>query len=121
MARARGEGTVYRRKDGYWVARLQVGHDENGKRKHRYRYAKSQAKAIEALAGLRDRASDGVIEADCTVAEFLDFWLEESVATSVRPLTFNSYSMHVRKHLAPALGGIRLKDLGSAARAGDDE
>jgi integrase len=42
--RANGEGTIYQRKDGRWVAALTLG---AGKRKYFYR--RSQAEAVLAL------------------------------------------------------------------------
>lgn len=42
--RANGEGSIYQRKDGYWVAALTLG---SGKRT--YAYCRSQAEAVLAL------------------------------------------------------------------------
>jgi len=46
-----------------------------------------------------------------TLAEYLEYWLYQSVKPRVRPLTFAGYSVNVRKHLVPALGKIRLDRL----------
>ena len=46
-----------------------------------------------------------------TVAEFLDYWLHQSVKPRLRPLTFAGYEVNVRRHLAPLLGKIRLDRL----------
>ncbi len=46
-----------------------------------------------------------------TVAEFLEYWLAQSVAPRLRPLTLAGYTVNVRKHLVPALGKIRLDRL----------
>lgn len=46
-----------------------------------------------------------------TLAEYLEYWLYQSVKPRVRPLTFAGYSVNVRKHLVPALGRIRLDRL----------
>src|SRR5205814_7485873 len=46
-----------------------------------------------------------------TVAEFLEYWLAQSVKPRLRPLTFAGYSVNVRKHIVPALGAIRLDRL----------
>ena len=46
-----------------------------------------------------------------TVKEFLDAWLEQSAKPSVRALTLQQYSQHVRLYLGPALGGYRLSKL----------
>jgi integrase len=46
-----------------------------------------------------------------TVAEYLDYWLHQSVKPRLRPLTFAGYAVNVRKHLVPILGKIRLDRL----------
>jgi integrase len=46
-----------------------------------------------------------------TLAEYLDYWLHQSVKPRVRPLTFAGYSVNVRRHLVPTLGKIRLDRL----------
>ncbi|MER3450249.1 MAG: site-specific integrase, partial [Chloroflexota bacterium] len=43
-----------------------------------------------------------------SVGEFLERWLKDVVAPSVRPRTFASYSQLVRRHLLPTLGRVRL-------------
>ena len=46
-----------------------------------------------------------------TVAEYLEYWLHQSVKPRLRPLTFAGYSVNVHKHLVPSLGRIRLDRL----------
>lgn len=46
-----------------------------------------------------------------TLAEYLEYWLNQSVKPRVRPLTLAGYSVNVRKHLVPTLGKIRLDRL----------
>jgi integrase len=48
-----------------------------------------------------------------TVAQYLNRWLEEMVRTSVRPRTWQSYELNVRR-LVPYLGKLRLNALGPA-------
>jgi integrase len=46
-----------------------------------------------------------------TVGEFLDQWLEEVARPRVRPWTYSGYEVHVRLHLKPIIGRIRLDKL----------
>jgi hypothetical protein len=46
-----------------------------------------------------------------TLGEWLETWLREYKKPRVRPITFDTYAMLVRRHLMPALGHILLKDL----------
>ena len=45
------------------------------------------------------------------MAEFLDQWLTEVVRPNVRPWTYKGYEVHVRLHLKPFIGHIRLDKL----------
>ena len=65
--RARGEGSIYQRKDGRWVAAVSL---ENGKRKQIYRHTKpeavlalqlaNQAKLQGTLTSTRDETVCGI-------------------------------------------------------------
>ena len=49
-----------------------------------------------------------------TVGEYLDRWLNDSVKSSVKRRTFESYAHLVRKHVEPTLVGVKLKVLSPA-------
>src|SRR6266516_4829485 len=72
--RGRGEGTVYQRKDGRWVAEITL---EDGKRKPLY--GKTQAEAI----GKRDKAlleqKQGILATGPKqkLGEYLIYWLDQ--------------------------------------------
>ncbi|MCB1020208.1 MAG: site-specific integrase, partial [Acidobacteria bacterium] len=46
-----------------------------------------------------------------TVADFLHFWLNETVKNSVRPKSFVFYESIIRLHLVPEIGDLRLQKL----------
>ncbi|MCC7019990.1 MAG: site-specific integrase [Ardenticatenales bacterium] len=102
--RANNEGSMRQRPDGLWEARVTV----NGKQ--RSLYGKTRADVSRKMReALRD-TENGIPLADerMTVSQYLSQWLETSVKPSVRPNTYESYAMHVRLHLTPALGRLRL-------------
>jgi integrase len=109
--RANGEGSIYRRKDGRWAAEW-TAQTLNGP-KRRTVYGKTQA---DVLRRRKDEIAQerGGIAPDAgrtTVGEYLGLWLEDSVKTSVKPVTYESYRPLVRKHLIPSLGRNKLGDL----------
>jgi len=76
-------------------------------------YARTRQDAAAWLAeALRD---DGrglpVVGSAETVGAFLDRWLEHSVRPRLRRRTYLSYEAHIRCHLRPAIGRIRLSQL----------
>jgi integrase len=113
MAKRRGnnEGSIYRRKDGYWVG--QYGVETASGRKTRYIYGKRREEVREKLTkAIADRDGGRVYDADnMTVGEYLDRWLNDSVRDPVRQRTWERYEQFVRVHLTPALGKIKLAKL----------
>jgi integrase len=106
LRRSRGEGSVYRRKDGLWVARYEAA----GKRK--YLYGKTKKVVTDRL---RERLSSGLTdlapEADgIRVGEYLDRWLP-TVKGTVRERTWDRHEEVVRLHLKPSIGGAKLQKL----------
>jgi integrase len=116
MAKRRGnnEGSIYRRKDGYWVA--QYGVETATGRKTRYIYGKRREEVREKLTkAIADRDGGLVYDADnMTVGEYLERWLNDSMRDTVRQRTWERYEQFVRVHLTPALGKIKLEKLTSA-------
>jgi len=106
-----GEGSVFQRKDGYWVAQYAV--TSHGTTKYRQSYGKTQKEAIQKRNEARIRENSGLVfEAGrTTVGEYLDRWLKESVKDSVKPSTYDSYSHLIRRHVIPAFQRTKLKNL----------
>jgi integrase len=109
MASRRGnnEGSITRRSDGRWVARITL---EGGKRKHYY--AKTRQEAARLLtSGLRDREAGLPIVGDRqTVGQYLTSWLS-IIEHSVKPRSHQSYVSVVRLYLLPTLGNVALSKL----------
>ena len=110
--RGSGEGSVFRRQDGRWVASISLGY-ENGKRRRKTFYATTRREVIAKKTAALRSIQQGIPLSDdaVTVKAFLVRWLEESARPGLRPRTYESYSMIVRKHLVPALGDYRLSKL----------
>ena len=93
MAKRRGnnEGSIYRRKDGYWVG--QYGVETATGRKTRYIYGKRREEVREKLTKAKaDRDGGLVFDADnMKLGEYLGRWLTDSVRDTVRPTTFERY------------------------------
>ena len=105
MARANGEGSIYRRGDGYEAALIVYG---------RRRTARAKT-ATEARAKLRELQRKNEQEQSSyddrmTVTQFLEYWLSV-VATTVRPRTHKRYAEYVRVHAVPVIGHVRLTQL----------
>jgi integrase len=102
---------ITKRKDGRYMARYTVHTPDGPKRKTIYGKAYKEVEA--ALAKARGDAARGLTfdAGNLTVGEWLDRWLEDAVADTVRPVTFAKYEQIVRNHAKPALGRLRLQTL----------
>ena len=102
--RGHGEGSVYKRKDGFWTAQVTF------QGKQIYKYFKTQRDALEWIHETRTQIKSGVSVRLLTLQEYLDEWLVAH-KSAVRPKTIYQYSQIVRQHIVPVLGKIKLKDL----------
>ncbi len=108
MPRGHGEGSVYQRKDGRWVAEITL---EDHSRKQFY--AKTKKEAIELRRAAINDMKQGSLATgpQQTVKQYLEYWLEEVHRPTIRIGTYKNYSTIVDNHLIPALGHIRLQKL----------
>jgi integrase len=112
--RANGEGSISKRKNGTYMARYTV-HTSNGP-KQKCLYAKTRKEAAARLAEILAN-QDGHLIFDAknqTLGAFLNRWIDESVKRNVRPRTLVNYRSQVDRHITPALGRIKLKNLSAA-------
>jgi integrase len=109
--RAHGEGSVFQRsEDGRWVAVVDLGY-ENGKRSRKYVYGATQAEVVAKKGELLTQRAKGLPVArgkGVTVADFMAEWLD---VMGKAESTAKTYRGHVRNHITPALGNIKLEKL----------
>lgn len=110
--RGANEGSIFKRRDGRWVAVLNVGYG-GGKRQRKAYYAGNRAEVASKLAAaIRDQQQGKrpVPERE-TLADFLGRWLEDTAKRNIRASTYQGYRNIVRHHVAPDIGHIRLARL----------
>ena len=108
MAKRRpaGDGMVRKRDDGRWEGRIVIGHRENGEPLFRHVYAKTQKALLDKLHQNIECYRDVELTEDSrmTLGEWLDRWLNEYKADTVRPGTLRSYRTIIEQYLKPQLG-----------------
>lgn len=105
--RSKGEGTIYQRPDGLWVAQITL---PDGKRLTKYN--KDQKTAREWLLLKRKELSDGlVVEKDIRLDQFLDVYLRDVASHNLRDKTIQAYESLIRIHIKPELGYYKLSQL----------
>ncbi len=118
MAKRRpdGDGLVRKRSDGRWEGRIVVGHKEDGKPIYRSVCAKTQKELMDKLHDNLETYRDVELTENCnmTLSQWLDKWLNEYMAFSVRESTLDGYRRIVENYLKPHLGD---KKIGSVTTA----
>ncbi|MDE6591385.1 MAG: site-specific integrase [Oscillospiraceae bacterium] len=110
---AQGSGTIRQRPDGRWEARYTVGRDPGtGKQIQRSIYGSTQKEVRQKLAQAVTAIDDGTYTAPSkmTVGQWLDIWQRDYLG-SVKPMTVLNYSQHIKNHIKPAMGAIKLEAL----------
>jgi integrase len=110
--RANSEGSIYQRKDGRWVAQVDLGWIK-GKRARKSYYGETRNEVhtllVKAMAALQQGLP--IVGERQTVADYLGWWVENVAKSTVRSSTWESYEELVRLHLAPAFKKIPLSKL----------
>lgn len=107
MKNANGTGSVRKRSDGRWEARYTAPDGVQ-----RSVYGRTKQAAIEALKRVQAHMTLGtyVEPSRMTVAQWAEVWLRD-YTPHIRENTRTNYTLMLRKHILPALGGKKLSSL----------
>jgi integrase len=113
--RTAGDGSIYKRQDGYWVGAFYT-RTTSGARKRVVVYGKTLAEARDKLGQAQQQARVGIPVPDQSwkVGPYLEYWLANVVKRSRRPATYALYEMIIRLYLSPGLGTRSLARLSVA-------
>jgi integrase len=112
--RANGDGTVTRRADGRYEARLTLPPDGSGKQRRKSFYGETRQEALTKLRTAQAaliHAGQEPLNQRITVGHFLTRWLTEVAAPTIRPKTLEQYTHIIEAYLVPGLGAIQLARL----------
>ena len=115
MAKRRpaGDGMVRKREDGRWEGRIVVGHKSNGDSIFRYISAPTQKELSAKLRQFTEayKGVDLTEESNMALSVWLDKWLDEYMAATLRPTTLNGYRRSLELHVKPYLGNKTLSKI----------
>ena len=112
--RGRGDGTLFKRADGYWVGGIEMPPGPDGKRRLKRIVRKSRNDAVAELRKLKKDLDAGRITGarSTTLERWLDYWLTDILPhRNIKPGTVESYESTVRNGIVPRLGTKRLDKL----------
>lgn len=109
IKRENGQGSIYLRKDGRWVASIQSGFKENGKPNIKTKYAKTQAEAKRKLKELIKEIYtpiEEVITNNSLVREYCDNWLQNVQSNILKPSSYDRKEITLENQVYPLIGDI---------------
>ena len=111
--RSPGEGTVYQRADGKWVAEVPLPNDHLGRRRRRKRIADTKKQAEQFLRGLLADLEAGRIDVDgsITVTEWCKRWLVGAARLTCKERTVAGYKYALDRWVLPHVGRYQLRQL----------
>ena len=110
---AKGSGTIRKRSDGRWEGRYTLGRDPvTGKQKQKSVYGKTQQEVRKKLSQITVEIDEGIYvePTSMKVGAWLDIWLQDYTG-NVKPATRSAYEEHVRVHIKPYVGDVKLTRL----------
>ena len=116
MASNNIKGGSVRLRGNKWYYSFEAG-SIGGKRKRIERVCKNATTERQAYKELEkaieeyENAGMEVAVSDITVADYLDFWLENYCSVNTKPRTMETYQSIIKTHLKPDLGIYKLKSL----------
>ena len=109
-----GEGTLRKRADGRWEARVVIGYDEKGNPITKNVTATEKGKCLEKLEQLKEKCGvqlTGKVKADMAFGDWMDFWYQQYEKQRIRPTTQSAYETKIYLHIIPTLGKIPLNKI----------
>ena len=112
--RKQGEGTLRKRADGRWEARVVIGYDEKGNPITKNVTAMEKGKCLEKLEQLKEKCGvqlTGKVKAEMAFGDWLDFWYQQYAKQTLRPTTQSGYENMIYNHIITDIGKIPLNKL----------
>ena len=101
---------IYKRKDGRWEGRYIVSRGLDGKPKYQSVYGKTYKEIKSKMSGDAEKTVSGKANAGMTAAEWTLRYIQ-SVKGAVKISTYNMYLLHLKNHIEPFFGKLKLDSL----------
>ena len=114
--RPQGDGTIRKRSDGRWEARIIIGHKNDGSPMYKSAFAKTQKSALKQLHQLIDLYRDVDLTEECrmTLGEWMDKWMDEYMIFTIKENTIKGYRSQIDHQIKPFIGHKQLASLTTA-------
>lgn len=113
MARGKGEGAIYRRKDGMWCMAIELPPGLDGKRRRKVICRRDKSAVIQEMRSQQkvlDKLGD-LPTSNLGTGTWLRRWIDEIAPNEIRPKSYASYKSTTDRWLIPILGKHKLDSL----------
>jgi integrase len=114
--RTKGTGSLFQRKDGMWIGRVEVPSELDPKRYRSEVSSIDKGIAQEKLEKLKDDIRQGLeqLQKGWTVESWMMHWIDEIKKEELGPRVWKTYRSTIRQQIIPAIGPVRLAKLSPA-------
>lgn len=110
--RSSGEGNISQRQNGSWTARLQIGHNSEGKQIIKAFYGKTRKEVVEKLDDYKTLIKFGDEESDLPCFDiYIMNWLNHTKINELKPLSFDRLESTIKNHIRPAIGHYKTNEI----------
>lgn len=115
MSRKSGnnEGSIRKRSNGLWEARITVGRNSNGKQAQKSIYGKTRSEVSAKMNDIISQLNTNtyICPNKITVSDWMETWLQTYAKANLRPSSYTSCEGHIYNHIDPHIGNIQLSKL----------
>lgn len=106
-----GEGSIYQRADGMWVAKYRINTDS----KPKYLYSTTEKGVRQKLRDLKNLPEVVIVTSpqNATLADYVSHWLQTYKKPTIKPQTYDRLDSAARNQLYPNFKHRLLKDVSS--------
>ena len=105
------DGTVRKRSDGRWEGRIVIGHKEDDAPIFKSVFAKTQKELMPKLHTVINeyRGVELSGNSNMTLDEWMERWMAEYAAPTLRPSTIYGYRSFIKNHIGSVLGAKQIR------------
>ena len=94
--RSNGEGSLHKRKNGLWECTIMVGYHDDGRRKYKSFYARTQKEVKEKVANFKQEQASGLkLDKTLTFSDWADEWYK-NYEGQVSASTYDNYRYTIK-------------------------
>jgi len=113
VMRGKGEGSIYKRKDGMWVGSIELNPRPGNPRPRKVVTARLKSDLIIKFEKAKAEAkrNGDMPTSSQSVEQWMTEWLERIAVKELRPKTMANYRSFTKNHILPVIGNVKLDRL----------